>query len=169
MGRLQWSVLCRSGLGDIAEGAQVRRVSCGEKQLQTRHITQKPGFRASKIDMFDVKHFRSLFDGHYDLPASRVRFCGFTGLIGSVEMDSVSSRRCGRAAVLAVRLRRCRRAGGFQDILQDFYVRSNVCLPWSIAYSDPIRFRGVCALVMYVFQTRRSELPLYALGVLCSR
>lgn len=39
-----------------------------------------------------------------------------------------------------------------------------MCLSWSIAYSDPIRFRGVCALVMYVFQTRRSELPLYALG-----
>ena len=74
------------------------------------------------------------------------------------------SRWCGSWVVLAVRLRRCRRAGGFQDILQDFYVRSNVCLSWSIAYSDPIRFRGVCALVMYVFQTRRSELPLCALG-----
>lgn len=63
-----------------------------KKQLQTRHIAQKLGFRAFKIDMFDVKHFRSLFGGHYDLPASRVRFCGFTGLLGSVEMDSVSSR-----------------------------------------------------------------------------
>lgn len=74
------------------------------------------------------------------------------------------SRWCGPWVVLAVRLQRCLRVGGFQDILQDFYIRSNVCLSWSIAYSDPIRFRGVCALVMYVFQTRRSELPLYARG-----
>lgn len=48
--------------------------------------------------------------------------------------------------------------------MQDFYVRSNVCLSWSIAYLCPISLGRVCALVMYVFQTRRSELPLYALG-----
>ena len=88
-------------------------------------------------------------------------------LIGSIETVAVLSRWCGAWVVLAVRLRRCRRAGGFQDILQDFYVRSNVCLSWSIAYSDPIRFRGVCALIMYVFRHGGLSCLYMRLGVLC--
>lgn len=114
--------------------------------------------------MFDVKHSWLLCCGCDNQLSSGGTFCRFAELIGSIETVAVLSRWCGAWVVLAVRLRRCRRTGGFQDILQDFYVRSNVCLSWSIAYSDPIRFRGVCALVMYVFQTRQSELPLYALG-----
>lgn len=70
------AVLCRSGLSDIAEGAQVCRHFVRRKQLQTRHITQKPGFRAFKIDMFDVKHARLLCCGCDNQLSSGVRFVG---------------------------------------------------------------------------------------------
>ena len=52
--------------------------------------------------------------------------------------------------------------------IRQAYVLAVMCVSWPIAHFDPIKYRRVCALVMYVFRRGGPSCLYMRLGVLCS-